>query len=416
MIGAHITRLLTSPGLRALRRGLAATGRRLTGAPATLLFFYEPGDPYSHLAVQYLDRLAARYRLRIAVHLAGPPPDDAAPDRARLAGWALRDAALLAPVHALSFPAGATLQDAARIQNFASVLAGALGAPDFAATAIAAGTAFWSGAALPAGGTPPGAALATGTTLRARLGHYSGGMFYFEDEWYWGADRLHHLQTRLAQAGLDTTPGPPGPAPCPEVTLHAPACRARHQLHFFLSLRSPYTYIAAPRVFALARHYNADLKLRFVLPMVMRGLAVPQAKRLYIALDTKREAERLGLPFGFIADPVGAGAERGLAVLHHAINAGRGPEFALSFLQGVFAEGIDAATDKGLAKIASRAGLSAAQLRAALADDSWRQIAETNRQEMLAMGLWGVPSFRVDALPGTWGQDRLFRIEDDLRR
>ena len=120
------------------------------------------------------------------------------------------------------------------------------------------------------------------------------------------------------------------------------------------------------------------------------------------------------MDFGFIADPVGRGAERGLAVLHHAIAAGRGPEFALSFLKGVFADGIDAATDKGLAALATRAGVSGAQVRVALADESWRDVAEANRQEMLAMGLWGVPSFRVDDRPGHWGQDRLFRIEQDL--
>jgi 2-hydroxychromene-2-carboxylate isomerase len=33
---------------------------------------------------------------------------------------------------------------------------------------------------------------------------------------------------------------------------------------------------------------------------------------------------------------------------------------------------------------------------------------------MLALGLWGVPSFRVDAQPARWGQDRLWQVERDL--
>ena len=412
-IGAQVTRLLTSKGLRQARRLWHAAPRLLTRARGKLLFFYEPGDPYSHLAVQYLEPLAARYRVRPRAYLVPPPPDDAAPDRARLAAWALRDAMLLAPVHRLSFPAGAAPQSPERVRDFAASLTGALRQADFAHTATLTGTAFWDGRRLPEANATPDAALAEGGALRAKLGHYLGGTFYFEGEWYWGVDRLHHLQARLAEAGLDTAQGTPGPAPCPDVTLTGRPGGGR-RLHFFLSLRSPYTYIAAPRVFALARHYQADLQLRFVLPMVMRGLAVPRAKRLYIALDTKREAERLGMDFGFIADPVGRGAERGLAVLHHAIAAGRGPEFALSFLKGVFADGIDAATDKGLAALATRAGVSGAQVRVALADESWRDVAEANRQEMLAMGLWGVPSFRVDDRPGHWGQDRLFRIEQDL--
>lgn len=57
----------------------------------------------------------------------------------------------------------------------------------------------------------------------------------------------------------------------------------------------------------LARRYGADLRLRYILPMVMRGLPVPLVKRRYILLDAKREADRAGLPFGRIVDPVGGG-------------------------------------------------------------------------------------------------------------
>jgi 2-hydroxychromene-2-carboxylate isomerase len=121
------------------------------------------------------------------------------------------------------------------------------------------------------------------------------------------------------------------------------------------------------------------------------------------------------MAFGRIVDPVGLGVERGLAVLHHAIPAGRGYDFALAFLQGAFAEGIDATTDAGLSRMVENAGLSPKIIAAALADESWREVAEANRQEMLAGGLWGVPSFRVDDGEAVWGQDRLWAVEEDLR-
>jgi 2-hydroxychromene-2-carboxylate isomerase len=108
--------------------------------------------------------------------------------------------------------------------------------------------------------------------------------------------------------------------------------------------------------------------------------------------------------------------ERGLAVLHRAIALGRGPDFAESFLAGAFAEAVDATTDSGLRKLAERAGLTGADVTAALADDSWRAVAEANRQEMFGQGLWGVPSFRVGGLPAHWGQDRLWAVEQDLAR
>jgi 2-hydroxychromene-2-carboxylate isomerase len=87
---------------------------------------------------------------------------------------------------------------------------------------------------------------------------------------------------------------------------------------------------------------------------------------------------------------------------------------AESFLRGAFAEGIDAGSRDGLLRIAERAGLDAAAVDAALADDAWRAVAEANRLDLLARGLWGVPSFRVDELPTLWGQDRLFMLEQDL--
>jgi 2-hydroxychromene-2-carboxylate isomerase len=169
-----------------------------------------------------------------------------------------------------------------------------------------------------------------------------------------------------------------------------------------------------PRVRRLAAHYGATLRLRFVLPMVMRGLPVPRAKRLYILHDTKREADRLGMRFGRVVDPVGPPVERGLAVLHRAAHAGKGEAFLESFLQGVFADGIDAGGEDGLSRLAQRAGLDDAFVAAALDDASWRAVAQANREELLALGLWGVPSFRVGSLPAHWGQDRLWAVQADL--
>jgi 2-hydroxychromene-2-carboxylate isomerase len=118
--------------------------------------------------------------------------------------------------------------------------------------------------------------------------------------------------------------------------------------------------------------------------------------------------------FGNTVDPVGKPVERGYAVLNRAIAAGKGIEFAASFLQGVWADGLDAGSDAGLNAIAARAGFDAAWVQAALTDTSWQALAEANREDLLAQELWGVPSFRVNDLPGHWGQDRLWVIEQEL--
>lgn len=408
------SRLLTSPRVRALARLGQAIRRRLSGGRPHVRFFHQVDDPYSHLALQALPRLLARYDIALSAHVVPQPDAAAAPEAARLAAYARRDAHRLARGLGLSFPADAPAPDAQAVARAKAHLETETEFPGFLAAAEAFGAALWTGAAMP---TPPVRVTAPaedGARLRARLGHYLGAMFQFEGEWYWGVDRLGFLEERLApfrKAGA-----PPGPAvPRREARLAPRASGGRSAtLDFYLSFRSPYTYLAAARTIALARASGATLNLRFVLPMVMRGLPVPRAKQLYIVRDTKREAERLGLPFGNIADPVGRGAERGLAVLHHAVREGSGPEFVVSFLRGVFAEGIDAATDRGLTTLTARAGLSEAFVARALADESWRAVAEENRSRLFALGLWGVPSFQVDTLPPHWGQDRLWMVEDDL--
>lgn len=377
-ISRTITSLFTSPGLRDTRRAVADLRRRMSGAKAVVHYFHQPQDPYSRLAVQALPDLADRYDVRVEVHLVSPPAPGAAPDPERLAIWALRDARRLAQAH--GFDAEAPAEPL--LEAFEADL-------------------------------DP----AKGDALLEQLGHYQGGMFQFDGEWFWGLDRLHYLEQRLRSAGLARHPDQTAFIAQPlDIRLDpAPAAVRKPVLHVFPSFRSPYSYICLPRAKALAQHYGAELRLRFVLPMVMRGLPVPRSKSRYITLDTKREAERLYLPFGKIVDPVGLGVERGLAVLHHAIPAGCGYDFALSFLQGAFADGIDATSDPGLGRMAERAGVSPETVRLALADESWRDVAEANRQEMLTAGLWGVPSFRVDDGQAHWGQDRMWAVEEDLR-
>jgi 2-hydroxychromene-2-carboxylate isomerase len=170
----------------------------------------------------------------------------------------------------------------------------------------------------------------------------------------------------------------------------------------------------APRIFELGRLTGAKVNLRFVLPMVMRGLPVPKVKREYIVYDTAREAHVRNIPFGRLNDPVGKPTERGLALIPFAEQHSKGQEFVLSYMQGVWAEGIDAGSDKGLKKIVERAGLRWEGAEVALQHEAWRERATANREELFAAGLWGVPSFKVGNTV-VWGQDRLWAVHEALK-
>ena len=413
--------LLTSPHLRTTRRQMHAASRRIRSQQPTVHYFHQADDPYSHLAAQTLEALTDRYRIELRCHLVPAPEDNAAPERARLEDWSRRDARNLAGRLGLDWPSDASAPAPAATSRANAALAAAIGKPDFPETAIRIGGALWRGTldALAVTDTADSATvertLRAGEALRTARGHYLGATFHFEGEWYWGVDRLHYLEARLQDADLAHSPKRDFIAPVKDVELTArPTAAVTPQLHFFFSFRSPYVCIGMARARRLALHYGADLRLRFILPMVMRGLPVPRAKRRYIMFDAKREAERVGAPFGCIVDPLGRATERGIAVLDHAMREGRGPDFAESFLRGVWAEGIDATTDSGLNHIAARAGIDAGAVGTALQDDSWRAPAEANRLELFEMGLWGAPTLRVDDGPGHWGQDRFWAIEEDL--
>ena len=420
-IGTAISSLLTSPGLRDARRFLASLSRQLTGSPAQVHYFHQADDPYSHLVAQLLPGLLARYQVELQVHLVPMPADNAAPDRQRLQSWSRCDAALLATQAGLNFADSGRQPTPEQLATAQALLAAAQQQGSFVHHAPRIGDWLWQQQGeLPRGLNPLPAeqvaqVLEQGAALRKQLGHYLGATLFFESEWFWGLDRLDYLQERLQQAGLNRGSDLSPLACLPQtVTQARPQNGKQPQLFFYGSLRSPYTYLAARRARQLAEQYGAELLLRPVLPMVMRGLPVPLEKRLYIVRDNKRIAERLGLPFGKIADPVGPPTERGLALVFIALKQGKGTAVFESFLQAVWSEGVDAGSDAGLLKIAARAGLDQAFVAAALADQSWREQAEANRQEMLGLGLWGVPSFRVDQGPAYWGQDRLWLIEKDL--
>jgi 2-hydroxychromene-2-carboxylate isomerase len=423
----------TSPRTRAATRAAAEWRRRITRRPHQLHYCHQADDPYSQLAAQLLARIATHYEVELIPHLVGPPSDAAAPERTRLEAFARRDAADVAPGYGLVFPRNATAPAASEVERANRVLAAAIAAGSFAAVAPAVGAAFFDGdpASLARFADQVGAvsaeaaraAIEAGDRERQRRGHYLSATFWYGGEWYWGVDRLQHLERRLValgarRAGTGTTLLAARPEPGRDP---APPSREPLVLECYASLRSPYTGIALERSFDLARRLPVELVLRPVLPMVMRGLPVPLAKRLYIVRDTKREAEDVGVPFGRICDPVGKPVERCFSLYRWARDRGRAGELMLAFTRASFAEGVDTGTDAGMRTVVERAGLPWSEAREHLdRDDGWRAELEVNREALFALGLWGVPSYCLrdrsgTALFSTWGQDRLWLVEAEIR-
>ena len=360
-------------------------------------FYFQPNDPYSYLLAQLMPELEDVYKIKVKTHVVVTPSPDANSEQAMRLLYAISDCEELARYYNVTFPSSAippTKQDTDRAA--AAVLAGA--------SAIEVGAALWSGRAgdLPAQREQDARLIARSESRLRRKGHYMGGMLRVGNLWCWGIDRLHYAERALGGEPLLLR----------KRSKHEwPPAIAAASLEYYVSFRSPYAYLSARATLSLP----IDISIRPVLPMVTRGHKVPRSKRMYIVKDCKREADRLGVPFGRICDPLGLGVERCHAVFEYAKKEQKASAFFLSAMQGIWAEAADVSRDTDMKRIVHRAGLDWRDAQEAIEVVPWRSRAEQNRQALYSGGLWGVPSYRLGPFV-TWGQDRLWMVDARIAR
>jgi 2-hydroxychromene-2-carboxylate isomerase len=430
LLTSNLASYLNSEKKLIKRRLKAEKAREKDGRPHVVDYFHQVEDGYSHLASQVLEQFAQRYDIELRCHIARGPEGKNAPDAALLLKLSQYDSALIADEYGLNFPSGSNPPSPEAVSQANALLANVPQAelPRLMATV---GDALWSGdeAALAKLADQHGRAspedaearLNVATALRAQLKHYSGAMFHYEGEWYWGVDRLHYLEARLAELGADQHPDQPYITQCPEVSVAGVDNASDLTLEFFPSLRSPYTSIVFDETIELAKKAGVNLVMRPVLPMVMRGVPATREKGMYIFSDAAREARRRGVAYGKMYDPIGNPVRRCYSLYPWAVSQGKGNELLASFLKHAFALGVNTNNNRGLKRVIESAGLNWSEAKTHLGNTEWDALLEINRISMYEGGLWGVPSYRlIDAQGQThleiWGQDRLWLVAREIRR
>jgi len=409
--------LLSSRKLLNFKRLYFEFQRSLMGRPHTLELYLKLDDAYSYLLVQLLPQLAKSRQLKIDFYLLDELDSDMFPEPELWRKNALQDAAYLAELYGLNFQSGSALlgnkQQLACYQNELIYCQ----EPE---RVLELFQGFWQGKLL-SEQTLEQATKQQLASNRLRLqqkGHYLPAMLFYAGEWYWGIDRLWHLEQRLFQLGVVKKVGISGCQYGP-MQLHSEAGSKPEAigetLSLYFSMRSPYSYLALEQAVLFCQKYGLELELKPVLPMVMRGLKVPQQKKMYIFLDTKREAMRLGLDYGKVADPLGLAVEYCYALYEYALEQGKGVDFMLQFARAVNSEGLYADNERGLKKIVERSGLNWQQAKLYLQQQTWRQRTDENLRQLSELGLWGVPCFQFRQTK-VWGQDRLWVIQQQYFR
>ncbi len=428
VLRANVASWLTSRARLKLQRTVAEFSRTVRRQTHTVHYFHRADDPYCQLMVQALPDIASRFAVEVKPLVVEQLPANMYPDPARYEAYSIIDAGRLARVYGLGFTDDAVVPDRLAVGMVNRFLASKQTDPNFFQIAEELGAALWR-RDLDTIRRTCGIADLGDAQLEANqrklneLGHYASASLHYAGEFYIGIDRLDHLERRLNKLGLGD--GEVG------FEIHRlwrydlenlERSITGKSVEVYFSVRSPYSYVGLQLIDALARQAGVKIELKPVLPMLMRGMKVPPAKGRYILFDTSREARLEGVDFGHICDPLGAATWRamqiGFALLEDEKTGGSSGqtfEFFKAFTKGVWAEGIDGSSDKGLSRILSNAGLSNAWIAKALNREVAETKAEANRQEMFRHGSWGVPTFRAGG-ETFWGQDRMWAIVDALKQ
>jgi len=419
--------LLSQQALAGQRR-FAEWRRRLWSRPHTVHAFLDLDDAYSYLLASYLPQLRDCYDIKLQIHMTTARDGAFHPQPAMLAEYANLDCQRLAMELDLPFLDKGNAPPIELRRALLMALADNEHRPDFSNDVYLVMRSYWRGdaessARLSAGGdsnAKPAVMLQRNRLLLEKRGHYDTATLFYAGEWYWGIDRLHYLMERLDDLHARREAGK-----CDrleslrQVTRYAlpvtPPAAARQlpPLEFFFSFRSPYSYLALQRSCRIADAYSLRLKLLPVLPMKMRGMPVPLAKQRQIVLDAAREARRLELAFGKIAEPRSATVQRCLAVFAYAESERKARDFLLQAMPAIWGQGIDLASDRGLRQVTDRCGLFWPDVKAALLDQGWRSQVAANGDLLMESGCWGVPTLRLGEFT-VWGQDRLWLLVREI--
>ena len=393
-----------------------------------VLYFHKVDDPYSHLTIQFIEKLKSSYDISVKSILVGEEDPEAVHETSLYSNYCLEDVKRIAPFYDIAFPAKSN--PSKEIIYKANSILSEVSENKFSEIAIKVSFALWSDdletinnlyLAFPASETKVANKILSGNKLRNNKGYYFGSAFYYEKELYWGVDRLAYLEERLTELGLkkslDVKPICSLRLKTPEILNSS----KKVNLTYFPSLNSPYTHISTQRVQELANNPSVSLITKPVLPMLMRGMTIPSYKGKYIISDAAREGRKYNHEIKSIYSPIGSPARKAYSLFPSIDKAGKGFEYITELLNASFQDGINIGDDDYLQNLVCKLGLEWDEIKKTFKSNSWKKDLDNNLKEMYEGNCWGVPSFKITNEDGSdpfyaWGQDRMWLIKEEINK
>ena len=361
----RIIKSLLTPSHRKKIRGKRERKRKTENRSHQVFYLHQVDDPYSHLCCQILDQLENSYDIEVIPLVVGPPPPSSTPEVEMLQKHNIEDAKMIAPYYGLTFDTNEADIEPQNIKIAQSILLGT-NQESFAKVSLQVGDALWRNDSETLQDLQQNSTVLSDEEISARiqinsqkqkkLGHYYGGVFAYEGECYGCIDRVPFLEERLVELGTNKS-DQQSIFKRKSLKDERPLKLDGLTLEVLFSVRSPYSYLALQQLIEFRKRYPIKVVYRPILPMVMRGMVINREKMFYILSDCKRVAEKKGIPFGNIADPLGKAVERCYSLFKFIKQKGKEEDYFNAFLRAVWSEGEHGYLDKTIKNVVEKIDL-----------------------------------------------------------
>ena len=192
-------------------------------------------------------------------------------------------------------------------------------------------------------------------------------------------------------------------------------------IDFYFDYSSPYGYIAAMKIDALAAKYGRGVDWKPILLgavfKVTGGKPLPTLplKGDYALIDIPRSARFHGLPYKHPSKfPIAGQAPSRAFYWLNEHDPLRSHDLARALYSAFFVEDRDISSPEITADVAAALGLNRNDVLAALGNDAVKEKLKRETDAAIARGVFGSPYFVIDG-EAFWGVDRLDQLERRLK-
>jgi 2-hydroxychromene-2-carboxylate isomerase len=188
-------------------------------------------------------------------------------------------------------------------------------------------------------------------------------------------------------------------------------------IDFYFDFSSPYGYLAAQKIDALAASYGRTVNWRPMLLGVvfkqtgMAPLTQVPIKGDYSRRDFERSARFHGVAFRMPpVFPIASQAPSRIVLWAKTRDPALATRLALALYAAYFQDGLDISNPDVAAEVAGKAGADRAAARACIDDPAIKDLLKREVEQAIAAGVFGSPYVIVDGEP-FWGLDRFDQVE-----